>query len=119
MIRRPPRSTLFPYTTLFRSLRDRAAGSRELGAALECAAEVPLAIAEAACDVGLLAAEVAHGGHPDLRGDVVAAACLAEGGVRAAAHLVEINLATRDGDASTTRARRLVAGAAEARGRAV
>src|SRR2546422_7801506 len=25
MIRRPPRSTLFPYTTLFRSERDRAA----------------------------------------------------------------------------------------------
>src|SRR5256885_7358067 len=25
MIRRPPRSTLFPYTTLFRSLSDRAA----------------------------------------------------------------------------------------------
>src|SRR2546426_4546228 len=24
MIRRPPRSTLFPYTTLFRSLRDRS-----------------------------------------------------------------------------------------------
>src|SRR5690606_33934959 len=24
MIRRPPRSTLFPYTTLFRSLRDKA-----------------------------------------------------------------------------------------------
>src|SRR5256885_6749710 len=33
MIRRPPRSTLFPYTTLFRSPHDRAArglGSREL-----------------------------------------------------------------------------------------
>src|SRR5687768_17799431 len=30
MIRRPPRSTLFPYTTLFRSAgpRDRAIGSR-------------------------------------------------------------------------------------------
>src|SRR3989441_12151254 len=28
MIRRPPRSTLFPYTTLFRSLRD-AASQRE------------------------------------------------------------------------------------------
>src|SRR5687768_17671802 len=27
MIRRPPRSTLFPYTTLFRSLQDSAAGS--------------------------------------------------------------------------------------------
>src|SRR5690348_17551577 len=30
MIRRPPRSTLFPYTTLFRSVRERhAAGGRE------------------------------------------------------------------------------------------
>src|SRR2546422_3314540 len=28
MIRRPPRSTLFPYTTLFRSLRDHAANIR-------------------------------------------------------------------------------------------
>src|SRR3989442_10093488 len=27
MIRRPPRSTLFPYTTLFRSLSSRARGS--------------------------------------------------------------------------------------------
>src|SRR2546422_8141178 len=26
MIRRPPRSTLFPYTTLFRSITDRRAG---------------------------------------------------------------------------------------------
>src|SRR3712207_7000934 len=26
MIRRPPRSTLFPYTTLFRSVRDRQSG---------------------------------------------------------------------------------------------
>src|SRR5256885_9214975 len=28
MIRRPPRSTLFPYTTLFRSRRDRARPGR-------------------------------------------------------------------------------------------
>src|SRR2546422_3000333 len=28
MIRRPPRSTLFPYTTLFRSPSDRPAGAR-------------------------------------------------------------------------------------------
>src|SRR2546425_3686175 len=27
MIRRPPRSTLFPYTTLFRSVHDRRLGS--------------------------------------------------------------------------------------------
>src|SRR5258708_21713997 len=34
MIRRPPRSTLFPYTTLFRSLLHGAArGCRELGSA--------------------------------------------------------------------------------------
>src|SRR2546427_6409937 len=29
MIRRPPRSTLFPYTTLFRSELDRVAGPQE------------------------------------------------------------------------------------------
>src|SRR3712207_7795624 len=29
MIRRPPRSTLFPYTTLFRSLYERALAIRE------------------------------------------------------------------------------------------
>src|SRR5256885_2605146 len=29
MIRRPPRSTLFPYTTLFRSLQERAAAPRQ------------------------------------------------------------------------------------------
>src|SRR5256885_12870388 len=31
MIRRPPRSTLFPYTTLFRSRHDRATSRREAG----------------------------------------------------------------------------------------
>src|SRR5258708_16389950 len=31
MIRRPPRSTLFPYTTLFRSLLDREHGARHNG----------------------------------------------------------------------------------------
>src|SRR5438876_12353590 len=30
MIRRPPRSTLFPYTTLFRSLAGHVAGERAL-----------------------------------------------------------------------------------------
>src|SRR5256885_11829773 len=32
MIRRPPRSTLFPYTTLFRSLRRRIAPARRAAA---------------------------------------------------------------------------------------
>src|SRR3712207_8918796 len=31
MIRRPPRSTLFPYTTLFRSFKSRLKGSVEAG----------------------------------------------------------------------------------------
>src|SRR5438128_4751657 len=35
MIRRPPRSTLFPYTTLFRSRRCRNAFSREIPAWLK------------------------------------------------------------------------------------
>src|SRR3712207_7240621 len=34
MIRRPPRSTLFPYTTLFRSARGRA-DRNDLGAAVD------------------------------------------------------------------------------------
>src|SRR3712207_6932895 len=33
MIRRPPRSTLFPYTTLFRSLREHLVGDRGLAPA--------------------------------------------------------------------------------------
>src|SRR2546426_4617764 len=43
MIRRPPRSTLFPYTTLFRSIRTEAEGlagtSRELRARIVKAAD--------------------------------------------------------------------------------
>src|SRR5258708_23824351 len=40
MIRRPPRSTLFPYTTLFRSIRareERPLGRRCVGAELDLA----------------------------------------------------------------------------------
>src|SRR3712207_8441030 len=51
MIRRPPRSTLFPYTTLFRSLTAREVGVRggrivaiePLGSGLEGATTVDLA----------------------------------------------------------------------------
>src|SRR5258708_32014970 len=34
MIRRPPRSTLFPYTTLFRSVRRNTGGTDQKGPAL-------------------------------------------------------------------------------------
>jgi formiminotetrahydrofolate cyclodeaminase len=79
-----------------------------LGAALSLAADVPLAIAEAALDVATLAAELAERGNPNLRGDAVTAALLAEAAVRATANLVEINLGTREGDARLDRAREFV-----------
>src|SRR2546429_4495954 len=41
MIRRPPRSTLFPYTTLFRSLVDGAQARRALSRLQEAAGRVP------------------------------------------------------------------------------
>src|SRR2546427_1022965 len=41
MIRRPPRSTLFPYTTLFRSYRSREHHDRESGPAAVEGAEAP------------------------------------------------------------------------------
>src|SRR5258706_5823302 len=37
MIRRPPRSTLFPYTTLFRSARSRGSPAQERRAPASCA----------------------------------------------------------------------------------
>src|SRR2546430_17697849 len=42
MIRRPPRSTLFPYTTLFRSI-DRVAGER-IPPPKPCSARAPISI---------------------------------------------------------------------------
>jgi formiminotetrahydrofolate cyclodeaminase len=67
----------------------------QLGRTLDQAAAVPLAIAEAAADVSLLASEVAHAEGSELREDAAAAALLAAGAARAAAHLVSINLASR------------------------
>jgi formiminotetrahydrofolate cyclodeaminase len=79
-----------------------------IGDALSRAADVPLAIAEAALDVASLAADLAERGNPNLRGDAVTAALLSEAAVRATANLVEINLTTREGDERVERARELV-----------
>jgi formiminotetrahydrofolate cyclodeaminase len=78
-----------------------------LGDALSRAADVPLAIAEAATDVASLASELARLGNPNLHGDASAAAVLAEAAVRVSAKLVEINLATREGDERLLRAHAL------------
>jgi methenyltetrahydrofolate cyclohydrolase len=79
-----------------------------IGDALSRAADVPMAIAEAAVDVATLGCELAQRGNPNLHGDAAAAVFLAEAAVRTSANLVEINLATREGDERLDRARDLV-----------
>jgi formiminotetrahydrofolate cyclodeaminase len=86
----------------------------ELERKLERAAAVPLQIAELGADTAALAAhagELCDGAH---RADVAAAAALAAGGARAAAHLVEVNLGMRDGDERLARTRASEQAASEA-----
>jgi len=90
-----------------------------LGTALLRAAEVPLRIAESSADVAELAAQTAVEGSAHLRADASAAAALAEAATHAAAHLVDINLATVRGDAHSARAAELAGAAATARSRAL
>ena len=82
---------------------------------LELAAELPLAIAEAAADVAELALLAAEEGDPRARADAVVAAALAEGAVAGAVELVERNLATRAGDERSRRATEALRAAARAR----
>src|SRR3712207_6872792 len=51
MIRRPPRSTLFPYTTLFRSARNSRGSRRRRSAGRTAAALVPLGGAQTPASV--------------------------------------------------------------------
>ena len=87
------------YTKVIEALRlpaDSPSRAAELAAALSGAADVPLAVAEAAAEVAMLAALVAQEGNVRLRGDALVAAELAQAGARGAAELVAINLAGRD-----------------------
>jgi len=72
---------------------------------LEEAAAVPLEIAELGADAAALAALAGERGVGTYRADASAAAALAAGGARAAAHLVSVNLGVRPGDARLARAR--------------
>jgi formiminotetrahydrofolate cyclodeaminase len=89
-----------------------------IGQALERAADLPLAIAEAASDVAELGALIAAEGDPALRPDVVVATRLAEGAARAAEELVSVNLAMLESDARVEVARKLATAAARASERA-
>ena len=90
-----------------------------IGHALARAAEIPLEIAKEASEVAVLGALAAEKGNPNLRGDAVAAAILAEGGARVAANLVVINLGTTERDERVARAREHVAAAQAAVERAL
>jgi methenyltetrahydrofolate cyclohydrolase len=95
-------------TEALRLPRDSPSRAVELEEALSCAADVPLAVAEAAAEVAVLAKLVAAEGNERLRGDALVAAELAEAGARGAAELVAINLAGRD-DPRVRRAQDLAA----------
>jgi methenyltetrahydrofolate cyclohydrolase len=104
------------YERALTSLERRDSG---LARALARAAEVPLAIGEAAADASLLAAEAADRADGSARADAAAAACLAAGAAQAASRLVEINLATMADDDRLARARRAADAASEAAQRAL
>ena len=95
--------------TAMRMPRDLEAEVRNtlIGDTLSRAADAPLRIAETAADVAELGATLAEEGNPNLRGDAAAAAVLSEAAARAAANLVEINLATTETDERIGRAREL------------
>ena len=89
-------------------------GSFELEQKLDLAAAIPLEIAELGAVAAELAALAAERGNPSYRADAAAAAALAAGGARAAAHLVEVNLVVREGEDRLVRARASEQAAVEA-----
>jgi methenyltetrahydrofolate cyclohydrolase len=93
---------------------DHPQRDHRLAAALAAAASPPLTTAGIGAQVAALAAESATQGNLALIGDAVTAAELADGGTRAAAHLVRMNLADSPGDPRRTEVTGLVNAAAEA-----
>jgi formiminotetrahydrofolate cyclodeaminase len=102
-----------------RAPRHDAGRDERVTEALSRAADAPLAIAECAAEAAELAAAVAHGGNPNLRGDALTGALLAEAAALGAVRLVEINLASAPGDARVQRGRDLARRALAARERAL
>lgn len=86
-----------------------------LASAMAAASTTPLAIASVAAQLAGIAAESVDGVPDQLVGEAVVASELAEGACRAAARLVEINLAGAPGDPRLTEVAGLVRSAAEAR----
>jgi methenyltetrahydrofolate cyclohydrolase len=92
---------------------------QRLARARSDASRTPLEIAELAAELATLAARSAREGSPHLDGDATTAVLLAEAACRAAARLVEINLAGADENGRLVRARELAREAASAREQAL
>jgi formiminotetrahydrofolate cyclodeaminase len=109
---------LHSYEPVLEALRLPASDSdREarLATAMAAASTAPLAIASVAAQLTGIAAETVDGISDELVGEAVVASELAEGACRAAARLVEINLAGAAGDPRLTEVAGLVKAAAQAR----
>jgi formiminotetrahydrofolate cyclodeaminase len=88
---------------------------QRLDAALSEASEAPLAIVRASTQVAELAQAIVARSKPTLAGDAVTAVLLAEASSRAAARLVQINLAEHAKDPRLSAVRELAARAGAAR----
>jgi formiminotetrahydrofolate cyclodeaminase len=72
--------------------REAAGRDQQIRAALDRAAAVPEEMTQLGAQVAELAARLAVAGNPNLRGDSITAAVLAEASARSAATLVDINV---------------------------
>jgi methenyltetrahydrofolate cyclohydrolase len=112
-------TTYEPVLAALRLPADDPSREQRLETTLIEASGPPLAIAEAAAETAVLAAQVAGASSPSVRGDALTGAVLAEAAGAAAAALVEINLSQRARDATVDRAREARRLAAEARSQAL
>ena len=87
------------YQAVLDTRRGCGAGSSTAREAVQHAAIVPLQICELAGQTATLAVRLATDGNPNLRGDAITAALLAEAAARSAASLVRINIAAGAPDA--------------------
>jgi formiminotetrahydrofolate cyclodeaminase len=97
-----------PVLEASRLPKEDPARAEKLDGALSDAADSPLEIARVAAEVAQLASELAATGNCSLEGDANAGAELARAACRAAARLVEINLAAHPDDPRLAQARKLV-----------
>ena len=81
-----------PVIEALRLPREDPERAARISAARERASLSPLEVARVGAEVAALAAELARTGNPNLAGDAIAGALLAEASAQAAARLVAINL---------------------------